>query len=144
MQMSGGHLLLPVQTLAATLRFPPRGNGNRLPYPAPPGRAWSHCAPGLFLFPGFLPGNKAASKVLNIYRQERPPCRVVFSYLEVRGRESNPCKCRCPVDICSRQCKHWRLPYVSPSGGNGNRLPYRAGPGPNAPRTFPLTRFSAR
>ena len=43
------------------------------------------------------------------------------------GRESNPFTCKCPVDICCHQCKHWWLPLFSSLDEreeNASRFPY--------------------
>ena len=50
--------------------------------------------------------------------------RVVFVFSA--GRESNPSKCRCPVDTCCHQCKHWWLQiFIFPVEGKINADRFR-------------------
>ena len=42
--------------------------------------------------------------------KQKAPGRVLF--VLVRVQDSNPFKCRCPVDICGHQFKNWWQPYI--------------------------------
>ena len=57
-----------------------------------------------------------------VTKRKTTPCGW-FSFWSVRG-DSNPLQCRCPVDTCAHQCKHWwELSYDRIPGGRTKRSP---------------------
>ena len=127
MQMSGGHLRQPVQKLVVSLQFVPSEQiGNRVLYhPLPyfknfsknhltnparmcilikhsPRHIWTISSAGQSIR---LTCGRSQVRVL--YRPPKKNSILPDGVLFCCTVDSNPSKCRCPLDICGNQCKHW-------------------------------------
>ena len=141
-QGSGGALLPPVQTLVATIIFAQKANMQIESRSLHHKKVTTHSGGDFFMVMAeglepiqmqgsggallppvqtlvatifFAQRAKMQIESRSLHHKKSPPIRVVI-FLWSWRRDSNPSKCKAPVEPCCHQCKHWWLQQFLPKG----------------------------